>query len=73
MFVSQASVSLSGTVPSYGLNKQIEVVKNCRKITKTDLKFNSATPKLDVDPNTFVSAKHPAVTIALYVYDAKTM
>lgn len=55
MFVSQASVSAGGDVPSYNLKKQVEVVKDCRKITKQDLKFNSATPKLEIDPTTFVS------------------
>lgn len=54
MFVSKAGVSHSGSVHSYKLKKQIEVVKNCRAVTKKDLKFNNATPKVEVDPKTFV-------------------
>ncbi|UZP36642.1 hypothetical protein NXS19_004458 [Fusarium pseudograminearum] len=52
MFVSQASASQGGDIHSYNLKKQIEVVKNCRTVTKGDLKFNSATPNIDVDPET---------------------
>ncbi|QPC69155.1 hypothetical protein HYE67_011386 [Fusarium culmorum] len=52
MFVSQASASQGGDVHSYNLKKQIEVVKNCRTVKKGDLKFNSATPNIDVDPET---------------------
>ncbi|ESU17370.1 urease [Fusarium graminearum PH-1] len=52
MFVSQASASQGGDVHSYNLKKQIEVVKNCRTVKKSDLKFNSATPNVDVDPET---------------------
>ncbi|KAM0415544.1 hypothetical protein ACHAPD_006745 [Fusarium lateritium] len=54
MFVSQASISQSGDVHSYNLKKQIEVVKNCRTVKKSDLKFNSAKPKVEVDPETLV-------------------
>ncbi|KAI1036175.1 hypothetical protein LB504_011413 [Fusarium proliferatum] len=52
MFVSQASIAQGGDVHSYGLKKQIEVVKNCRTVKKSDLKYNSATPKVEVDPKT---------------------
>lgn len=61
MFVSQASVSPGGAVPSYNLKKQIEVVKNCRKVTKRDLKFNTATPALDVDPDSLVKYHAPVL------------
>ncbi|RKL27489.1 Urease [Fusarium proliferatum] len=54
MFVSQASIAQGGDVHSYGLKKQIEVVKNCRTVKKSDLKYNSATPKVEVDPETLV-------------------
>ncbi|KIL90174.1 urea amidohydrolase alpha subunit [Fusarium avenaceum] len=54
MFVSQASISREGDVPSYNLKKQIEVVKNCRSVSKHDLKYNNATPKVTVDPKTLV-------------------
>lgn len=64
MFVSKGSVSPTGAVNSYNLKKQIEVVKNCRAVTKYDLKFNDATPKVVVDPKTFVRLPpnaHPAI------------
>ena len=54
MFVSKAGVE-SGAVESYQLQKRIEVVKDCRKIGKKDMKFNDATPKMTVDPESFVS------------------
>lgn len=53
-FVSKASVE-SGTVATYNLRKRIEVVKNCRKIGKKDMKFNDLMPKMKVDPETYVS------------------
>lgn len=52
-FVSKASVE-SGTVASYNLNKRIEVVKDCRKIGKKDMKYNDVMPKMKVDPETYV-------------------
>ncbi|CAG7986768.1 unnamed protein product [Penicillium salamii] len=55
MFVSQASVAKGGDVHSYKLRKQIEVVRNCRSVTKHQLKYNDATPKIEVDPKTLVS------------------
>jgi urease len=45
----------SGTVASYNLKKRVEVVKNCRKITKKDMKYNDAMPKMKVDPERYVS------------------
>lgn len=57
MFVSQASAAKGGDVSSYGLRKQVEVVKNCRTVKKQDLKFNTATPNVEVDPETLVSRK----------------
>lgn len=55
MFVSQASAAEGGGVSSYGLRKQVEVVKNSRTVKKQDLKFNAATPVIKVDPETLVS------------------
>lgn len=54
LFVSKASVE-SGVIDSYDLKKQIEPVKNCRTVTKHDMKFNNATPHMEVDPELFVS------------------
>ncbi|KII89649.1 hypothetical protein PLICRDRAFT_39770 [Plicaturopsis crispa FD-325 SS-3] len=51
-FVSQISIT-SGTVASYGLSKRFEGVKNCRAVTKKDMKWNDATPKMTVDPESY--------------------
>lgn len=53
-FVSQASLD-TGAVASYGLRSRVEPVRNCRKIGKKDMKWNSAMPKMKVDPESYVS------------------
>jgi hypothetical protein len=40
-------------VQSYGLSKRFEAVKNCRSVTKKDMKWNDATPKMSVDPESY--------------------
>jgi len=35
------------------LKKKIEVVKGTRNIGKRDMKHNDATPKMDVDPESY--------------------
>ena len=35
------------------LEKQLESVKNCRGITKNDMKLNNLTPEITVDPETY--------------------
>lgn len=52
LFVSQASIS-SGTIATYGLRKRVEAVKNCRNISKHDMKFNDTMPKMKVDPEKY--------------------
>ena len=52
LFVSQVSVD-NGTIDSYNLKKRVEPVKNCRNISKHDMKLNSAMPALVVDPETY--------------------
>lgn len=52
-FVSQASIT-SGKIKSYDLKKRVEAVKNCRKIGKSDMKFNETKPKMEVDPERYV-------------------
>lgn len=52
VFVSQVSID-TGTVASYGLKKRIEPVHGCRKVTKRDMKWNDAMPKMQVDPETY--------------------
>ncbi len=51
-FVSQISIT-SGTVSSYGLSKRFEAVRNCRTISKKDMKWNDATPQMKVDPESY--------------------
>ena len=51
-FVSEVSIQ-SGIVASYGLKKRFEAVRNCRRVTKKDMKWNDATPKMQVDPETY--------------------
>lgn len=54
MFVSQASMKL-GVIDTYGIKKRVEAVRNCRKIGKADMKYNSSTPRMKVDPESYVS------------------
>ena len=48
LFVSKESIT-SNTIASYGLKKQVEAVRDCRKVTKKDMKWNDATPKMEVE------------------------
>ncbi|HVR36420.1 MAG TPA: urease subunit alpha [Methylomirabilota bacterium] len=38
---------------SYGLTKRIEAVQGCRRLGKKDMRWNDATPRIDVDPETY--------------------
>jgi urease subunit alpha len=61
-FVSQICKS-KGIARRYGLNKRIEAVTGCRNVTKKDLKWNDAMPKITVDPETYeVSADGELLT-----------
>jgi urease subunit alpha len=51
-FVSQAALT-AGLPQRIGLTKMIAAVRNCRRIGKKDMIHNSATPKIDVDPETY--------------------
>ncbi|MCD6049779.1 MAG: ureC [Verrucomicrobia bacterium] len=42
-----------GIAAGYGLSKRIEAVKGCRDISKKSMKWNDATPKITVDPETY--------------------
>lgn len=53
LFVSEVSVS-SGTIASYGLSKTPKAVSGCRTVKKKDMRWNDATPKMSVDPETYV-------------------
>ncbi|THK40743.1 urease subunit alpha [Methylophaga sp. SB9B] len=51
-FVSQAALS-NPAVKALDLQKPLVAVKNCRNISKKDMVFNDATPKIEVDPETY--------------------
>ena len=51
-FVSKAALE-AGVPRKIGLAKQAVAVENCRRIGKRDMIHNSATPKLEVDPETY--------------------
>ncbi|MBI1841080.1 MAG: hypothetical protein HYR88_09545 [Verrucomicrobia bacterium] len=44
----------SGVGESYGLTKRMEPVSNCRDLRKKDLKWNTLTPRIEIDPETYV-------------------
>jgi len=49
-FVSEASLS-KGSLPQVG--KRLVAVKNTRNISKRDLIWNDALPRMEVDPETY--------------------
>ncbi|EJU04564.1 urease [Dacryopinax primogenitus] len=51
-FVSSISIE-SGIIASYNLSKRFTAVKDCRKVTKMDMKHNTAMPRMRVDPETY--------------------
>jgi urease subunit alpha len=52
-FVSRISIE-SGAIERYGLRKRPFAVTGCRTVRKADMKLNSATPRMHVDPETYV-------------------
>ena len=51
-FVSQHATE-SGILVPLGLQKQLSAVRGCRAVTKRDLVWNDALPKIEVDPETY--------------------
>jgi urease subunit alpha len=51
-FLSQAAID-AGVPGELGLEKVIRPVSGTRTLTKADLKFNDATPDIQVDPETY--------------------
>lgn len=51
-FVSEAALS-NPAVKALNLQKPLVAVKNCRNISKKDMVLNDATPKVEVDPETY--------------------
>lgn len=52
-FVSQAALD-RGIPQQLGLQKALLAVQNCRRIGKADMIHNSAVPRVEVDPETYV-------------------
>lgn len=51
-FVSKASLE-NGVIEKMGLQKKVLPVQGCRNISKKDMVHNDATPKIEVDPETY--------------------
>jgi urease subunit alpha len=51
-FVSQAAMT-AGLTARLGLKKMVHPVSKCRRIGKKDMVHNSATPNIEVDPETY--------------------
>lgn len=51
-FVSQISLD-TGAIAGYGLAKRAEAVRGCRRVTKRDMRWNDATPKMRVDAESY--------------------
>jgi urease subunit alpha len=51
-FMSKRAIEL-GVPQKLGLEKVVLPVKNCRNISKKDMMWNDATPKIDIDPETY--------------------
>lgn len=51
-FMSKAAIE-KGVPEKLGLRRRISEVKNCRKIGKKDMKWNDATPDVDINAETY--------------------
>jgi len=51
-FTSGAALA-AGVRSRLGLRKRLVAVRNCRSVTKKDMVRNDATPRIDVDPETY--------------------
>ena len=52
-FVSQAALS-NPAIAALGLQKPLVAAGGCRNVKKSDMVLNGATPRIDVDPETYV-------------------
>lgn len=52
LLVSKASIT-NGSIQKLNLTKRAVAVRNCRSVSKADLKWNSFCPEIDVDPETY--------------------
>jgi urease len=51
-FVSGASLK-SNAISRLGLRKRVEAVRGCRAVSKRDMRFNDAMPRMSVDPESY--------------------
>jgi urease subunit alpha len=51
-FMSGRAIEL-GVPQKLGLEKVVLPVRNCRNISKKEMMWNDATPKIDIDPETY--------------------
>ncbi|MED3549671.1 urease subunit alpha [Cytobacillus praedii] len=51
-FMSKSAIE-QGVPEKLGLKRRIGTVKNCRNIGKKDMKWNDATPNIDINPETY--------------------
>jgi urease subunit alpha len=51
-FVSQAALE-AGIAGSFELERRLVAVKNCRSVTKADMRLNDYQPHMEVDPQTY--------------------
>jgi urease subunit alpha len=70
-FTSRLAIQ-KGIAKKLGLRKKLLPVKNCRRIGKKDMVHNSLTPRIDIDPETYVVkvdgkavTSEPATTLSL--------
>jgi urease subunit alpha len=52
-FVSHAALH-NAEVAALGLQKPLVAVKDCRRVQKSDMVLNDATPEIEVDPETYI-------------------
>jgi urease subunit alpha len=52
-FVSQLALE-RGSIERYGLAKRASAVRNCRGLSKRDMKLNDALPRIQVDAETYI-------------------
>jgi urease subunit alpha len=52
-FVSQAALA-AGVPERVGVRKCVSAVRGCRSVRKSDMVHNDYTPRVDVDPETYV-------------------
>lgn len=57
----------SGTMASYGLKKRVEAVKNCRAITKRDMKHNNSLPKMSGESSKVLQSRPQGFNVDLTV------